>query len=179
MSVAARDTMNFANAILEFVHQYGYLALLAFAFLESSMLFPFAPSELVVPAAAGILVQGPLSFALFVAAATVGATLGGLVPYLLGREGHEAVDRYGRYVRVSDDEVDRGVRWFRRWGETAVFWGRLLPVLRSIISIPAGFAEMDRWRFLAYTAGGAALFNAIVAALVFFGRDELLHALPT
>lgn len=170
--------MNLADTILQFVEQYGYLALFVFVFLESSMLFPFAPSELIVPAAAGLLVDGPASFLLFVAVAAAGTVVGSVIPYYLGHEGQEMLERYGRYVRVSEDEVERAGKWFHRWGETAVLWGRLLPVLRSVISIPAGFSEMDHARFLAYTAVGAVLFNALVAGLVFFGQDELLHVLP-
>ncbi|WP_435154901.1 DedA family protein [Haladaptatus sp. DFWS20] len=167
----------FTETALSLIQQYGFLAVFVFAFLESSMLFPFLPSELVVPAAAGLLVRDPVSFALFVLTMTVGTTLGSLFPYFVGHEGHEALDRYGRYLRVSADETDRASRWFRRWGEHSVLWGRFLPVLRSVISIPAGFAEMGFRKFVAYTTVGALLFNVSVTGLVYFGWDDLPHLL--
>ncbi|WP_435076473.1 DedA family protein [Halococcus sp. AFM35] len=152
--------------------QYGFFALLVFAFLETSLLFPFVPSELVVPVAAALLVTGPASFLAFVLAVMVGATVGSLFVYFVFDAAHQPViDRYGTYVSVSTDDIERASGWFRRWGESSVFWGRLLPVLRSIISIPAGIAGMGVGRFTVYSAGGSGLFAAGVAALVLTGRE--------
>ncbi|WP_458205709.1 DedA family protein [Haladaptatus sp. NG-SE-30] len=162
---------------LSLIGQYGFLAVFVFAFLESSMLFPFLPSELVIPSAAGLLIDNLFGFTLFVLATTLGTTVGALVPYFVGHEGHNALDRYGRYLRVSEDDADRASRWFNRWGEHSVLWGRFLPVLRSVISIPAGFAAMRLRRFVVFTTVGAFLFNATVAGLVYVGRDDLLHVL--
>ncbi|WP_458189287.1 DedA family protein [Haladaptatus sp. NG-WS-4] len=167
----------FTETALSLVDQYGFFAVFVFAFLESSMLFPFLPSELVVPSAAGLLIDSPLGFALFVFSMTLGTTVGALVPYVVGREGNDALDRYGRYLHVSEDDTDRARRWFKRWGEHSVLWGRFLPVLRSVISIPAGFAEMRLRRFVVFTTVGAFSFNATVAGLVYVGRDDLLHLL--
>ncbi|EMA41361.1 hypothetical protein C448_12366 [Halococcus morrhuae DSM 1307] len=154
--------------------QYGFLALFVFAFLETSLLFPFVPSELVVPVAAALLVTGPASFLAFVLALTVGATVGSLFLYFVFDTAHQPViDRYGGFVSVSADDVERASGWFRRWGESSVFWGRLLPVLRSIISIPAGIAGMGVGRFAIYSAGGSGLFAAAVAGLVLTGREVL------
>jgi membrane protein DedA with SNARE-associated domain len=154
--------------------QYGFLALFIFAFLETSLLFPFVPSELVVPVAAALLVTGPASFLAFVLALMGGATAGSLFVYFVFDAAHQPViDRYGKYVSVSTDDIERASGWFRRWGESSVFWGRLLPVLRSIISIPAGIAGMGVGKFAIYSAGGSGLFAAGVAALVFTGREVL------
>jgi membrane protein DedA with SNARE-associated domain len=154
--------------------QYGFFALLVFAFLETSLLFPFVPSELVVPVAAALLVTGPASFLAFVLALMVGATVGSLFVYFVFDAAHQPViDRYGTYVSVSTEDIERARGWFRRWGESSVFWGRLLPVLRSIISIPAGIAGMGVGKFTVYSAGGSGLFAAGVAALVLTGREVL------
>jgi membrane protein DedA with SNARE-associated domain len=159
---------------LDLVVQYGYLALFVFMFLETSMLFPLLPSEITVPFAAAVLVVGPASFGLFVLAATAGATVGSVVAYyLFAATGDRALARYRDRLRVSDERIERSRRWFRRWGEGSVFWGRLLPVARSIISIPAGFARMDLRRFTAYSAGGSGCFAAGVAALVY--RLDISH----
>ncbi|WP_129115035.1 DedA family protein [Halegenticoccus tardaugens] len=158
---------------LSSVRRFGYLAIFVFSFLETSMLFPFLPSEVVVPFAAAVLVDGPLSFAAFVFATATGATLGSLFAYyVVGRGGHRAFDDYGGALRVSARDLDRGRRWFRRWGESSVLWGRLFPILRSVISIPAGFAGMAPGKFALYSFVGSALFNAGVAAAVYYGKQQ-------
>lgn len=159
---------------LDLVVQYGYLALFVFMFLETSMLFPLLPSEVTIPFAAAILVTGPASFGLFVLAATAGATLGSVVAYyLFAATGDRALTRYRDRLRVSDDRIERARGWFRRWGEGSVFWGRLFPVARSVISIPAALARMEIRRFTTYSAAGSACFAAGVAALVY--RLDVSH----
>jgi membrane protein DedA with SNARE-associated domain len=156
------------------VAQYGLLALFVFVFLETSMLFPFIPSELVLPFAAALLVSNPATFLAFVLAAAAGGTVGSLFAYFVFDAAHQPViDRYGASVRVSEEDIERAGRWFRRWGESSVFWGRLLPVLRSVISIPAGLAGMHRGKFAVYSGTGTGLFAAGVAALVVTGREVL------
>lgn len=162
---------------LDFIAQYGYLALFVFAFLETSMVFPFLPSELVLPVAAGLLVDSPVTLGAFALVVAAGTTVGSLFAYVVfDTAGVRAADRYGQYVRVSQTDVDRSRRWFRRWGEGSVFWGRLLPVLRSVISIPAGFAGMNRAKFAAYSAGGSLLFSLGVGALVYYAGQRSLYS---
>lgn len=84
-------------------------------------------------------------------------------------------ERYGQYVHVSQEEIDRSQRWFYQWGKTSMLWGRLLPVLRSIISIPVGFTEMNQGRFTAYTLVGALLFNLGVGTIVYYGKEQSLY----
>lgn len=167
-----------AQVAREFMRQYGYLAVFAFTFLETSLLFPLLPSEVVLPFAASLLVSDPVSFVLFVVASTAGVTVGSVVAYhIFGRGGEEVVERFGPLLRVSDREIRWSKRWFRRWGESAVLWGRLLPVLRSAISIPAGFASMDRRRFTAYSAIGGLLFNSLVGAAALYGEEGVYQFL--
>lgn len=157
---------------IDLLVQYGFLALFLFTFFETSMTFPLLPSELVVPAAAALLIGTPATFVAFVLAAAAGGTVGSLFAYyVFGTASSRLLDRFGEYVRVSDRDVERGQRWFRRWGESAVLWGRFLPVLRSAISIPAGFAGMNVGKFAVYSGTGTGSFAAIVAALVVFGFD--------
>ncbi|WP_232686779.1 DedA family protein [Halobacterium zhouii] len=165
------------QAAVEFLTRYGYLALFVFAFLETSMVFPLLPSELVLPVAAGLLVHGPVTLVAFALVAAGGATAGSLFAYVVfGTAGVRAADRYGAYVRVSQTDIERSRRWFQRWGETAVLWGRLLPVLRSVISIPAGFARMNRATFAAYSAVGSLLFALGVGAVVYYGRQRSVYS---
>ncbi|MFB6165713.1 MAG: DedA family protein [Haloarculaceae archaeon] len=159
-----------AGAVLGFVAQYGLFAVFVYMLLETALLLHFVPSELVVPVAAAQLVTGPASFAVFVAVAAAGGTLGAFLAYAASATfGREALGWYGGYLRITPAEVERGDRWFRRWGETSVFWGRLLPFVRAFISVPAGLAAMDRRRFLAYTAAGTVLYVGALTAAVYTG----------
>jgi|GEM_PF-197942 len=164
--------VSLADSVLAFVTQYGYVAVFVYMALETGFVLHFAPSELVLPAAATVLVRDPLTFALFVLDATAGATVGSVLPYWLGFRGEQALERYGRVVHVSTADLERGQAWFRRWGESSVFWGRMLPVVRGVISFPAGAAEMELRTFLAYTALGSVLFNAALTYLVYTGQGE-------
>lgn len=162
------------ETVVSLVAQYGLLALLIFMFLETSMIFPFVPSELVVPAVAAAFISGPVSFLAFISTAIIGATAGSLFAYyVFDTVNQPLVDRYGKYVRVSEQDRARASNWFQRWGESSVFWGRLLPVLRSVISIPAGMAGMSLGKFAVYSGSGSGLFAASVGALVLAGREIL------
>lgn len=86
---------------------------------------------------------------------TVGAVVGSLIAcYRFGVNGDRVLQRDGRVLRVLDSEVERSEAWFRRWGEGLTFWGRVVPVLRTPISILTGFARMDRRRFTLHSFGG-------------------------
>ncbi len=163
---------NLGQTALELVSRYGYLAVVLFTFLEASLLFPVLPSEVVVPGAAALLVGGPVTFVLFVTSVVVGTTAGSLFAYqVFGVHGRSILVERGGYVRISESQIERGCRWFRRWGESSVLWGRFLPVLRSVVSVPAGLAGMARWKFTLYSAVGALGFGAGVAGLVVTGTS--------
>ena len=158
---------------LRFVQLYGPLALLVFTFLEASMLFPFLLSEVVVPAAAAVLVQDAASFAVFVGAAGVGGTVGAFVPYYAFRgPGSRVFGRFGEYLHVSENSKERARHWFLEWGVTSVLWGRFLPGLRSVISIPAGLVGMNAAWFGVLTAVGTVGFYASVGALVYYAQES-------
>jgi membrane protein DedA with SNARE-associated domain len=166
--------VDLTTTALELARTYGYLFVFAFVFLETSLLFPLLPSEVVLPASAAIVVTSLASLALFVLVATAGAVVGSVVCYeLFRRAGEEAID--GRWLRVERDDAERARRWFRRWGSHSVLWGRLLPVLRSLVSVPAGLSAMNRASFVAYTAVGALAFNAAVGGLVYAGVQASVY----
>lgn len=163
-------TIDLVSFVLEFVHQYGFVAVFVYMVLETSFLLHFVPSEVVLPFAASQLVHDPASFVLFVADATVGATVGSLLAYFLfGRNGRTVLERYGSVVHVSPERLDRSQAIFVQYGESSVFWGRMVPFLRALISIPAGLAAMNLRRFVAYSAGGALVFNTGLTYLVYTG----------
>lgn len=162
------------HAVFSFVSNYGYLAVFVYMILETAFILHFAPSELVVPFAATQLVHDPISFGLFVLDATAGATAGSVLAYyLLGKKSDYVLSRYGYLIHVSEDDIQRGRQWFQNWGESSVFWGRMLPLMRAVISIPAGIAEMDLRKFITYSTSGALIFNIFLTFLVYSGSGEV------
>lgn len=162
---------------LQFVRLYGPLAILLFTFLETSMIFPFLPSEVVVPAAAALLITDGVSFLVFVMAAGIGGTVGAFVPYYVFRDSRFGQPGWlGRYVRISEERLRATQDWFRHWGRSSVLWGRLFPVLRSAVSIPAGFANMNALLFGMYTGIGTTAFYAASGAIVYYARQQSFFA---
>lgn len=158
------------HAILGFIDQYGYFAVFVYMLLETAFVLHFVPSEVVVPVAASQLVHDPVSFVGFVLDTTAGATVGSLLAYVVfGRYGERALERYGHLIHVSEADVHRSQAVFSRYGESTVFWARMLPFFRALISIPAGLANMGVRRFVVYSAAGAALFNTALTYLVYTG----------
>lgn len=167
---------DFTDTTQTLIREFGYPAVCLFTFFETSLLFPLLPSEVILPFAAAVLVDGPATLALFVGTTTIGSTVGSVFAYhAFGRKGSDAVDRVVGQMGVSTSELERGQRWFSRWGESSVLWGRLLPVLRSIISVPAGFADMDVGKFTVYSAVGSGAFNALVGAVVYYGKQRAVY----
>jgi len=119
---------------------------------------------MLLPLAGFLAVSGQMSFPGAVAAATVGSLIGALFLYGLGRalgehRIRELVRRWGRYVLLESADVARASSWFHRYGTAAVFFGRLVPVVRSLISLPAGVHGMPLPRFCAYTVAGSLVWN--------------------
>ena len=136
-------------------------------------LFPPIPSEVVLPLAGFLAAQGQLSLLLTVVAATVGSVVGALALYEIGaRTGRQRLRRLvDRMPLLEVDDLDRAEAWFARYGQLSVLLGRCIPVVRSLISVPAGFAEMPRLRFLVLTTIGSGVWN-----LTFVGAGYALGA---
>ncbi|MEW6459100.1 MAG: DedA family protein [Bacillota bacterium] len=118
------------------------------------------PSEIILPFGGFLVSQGHLSFWGVVLAGTLGGTAGSSVSYLIGSVGgRPLVLRYGRYVGIGPDKLDMADRWFALYGEATVFFTRLLPVVRTFISLPAGISRMNFKRFVAYTFAGSLLWS--------------------
>jgi len=142
----------------------GYPAIVLLMAIESSVL-PL-PSELVMPPAGYLVSKGHMSATLAVAAGTLGSVLGALLNYTLAvLVGEPVLRRYGKFVLVSERALDRTEAFFRRHGEISTFIGRLLPIIRHLISIPAGMSRMAVGRFVAFTALGAGLWCGILTYL--------------
>lgn len=154
--------------IEDIIAALGYPGITLVMFLEN--IFPPIPSEIVMPFA-GFLVadNGEMTFPGIVIAGTLGSVLGALVIYYVGVWADDLVirrfiRRYGRYFTVSEQDLDRALSFFDRYGEAIVFFGRLIPIIRSLISLPAGMKRMPLRRFLLFTALGTAIWTALLSA---------------
>ena len=124
-------------------------------------LFPPIPSEVILPFAGALVAGGGMGFAAAVAFATLGSLIGALLLYALGRYGgRPLIYRHRRVLRLSEQQLDRADAWFDRRGPWIVLIGRLIPGIRSIVSIPAGASEMPLTMFIALTTIGSALWNS-------------------
>ena len=142
----------------------GYTGIFVAMVVEN--VFPPIPSELVLPLAGFETARGRLAFAPAVAAATAGALVGALILYWLGRYGgRPAVVKWGRVLRVTDRELEVSEGWFRRFGTGVVLGARVIPLARSVVSIPAGMMRMPLGRFIALTTLGSLVWNiALIGA---------------
>ncbi|HWQ11148.1 MAG TPA: DedA family protein [Roseiflexaceae bacterium] len=155
-----------SDSIRDMIAAMGYPGIALVMLLEN--LVPPIPSELVMPFAGFLVAEGRLRFAGVVAAGTAGAVLGALVLYGVGMRAGEPlvrrmVRRYGRWITVSEHDLDRALATFGRHGDAIVFFGRLVPMVRSLISLPAGMRRMPLGRFLLLTALGSAVWNTALA----------------
>ncbi|WP_298348894.1 DedA family protein [Ferrimicrobium sp.] len=144
-----------------YVVSYGLLAIFVLMTLESALI-PI-PSELVMTLAGVLAASGKLSLLGAIVVGIVGNLLGSVLLWAIGRTGGRAfVERFGRFVLVKPKDLDRAEHWFQRHGEAAVIISRLLPVVRSVISLPAGVAEMPIGKFSLYTLLGSIPFVALL-----------------
>jgi len=154
---------NWVAGVLQKLGEFG-LALLML--LEN--VFPPIPSELIMPLAGYLVARDEMTFLGVVLAGTAGSVAGALVLYGFGRRlGKQRVvdwaDRHGRWLTICGDHIERATAWLDRHGTWAIFFGRLVPGLRSLISIPAGIARMNLGAFLLLTTLGSALWCTLLA----------------
>lgn len=156
--------------ITELLERLGYVGIALLMLAEN--LFPPIPSELIMPFAGFSAARGELSFVGVLIAGTLGSLVGALPWYYAGRAlGCKRLaawaDAHGRWFTVSGDDVKQANVWFARHCAKAVFFGRVIPAVRTLISVPAGIAQMSITRFLIYSAIGTLLWNVVLAFLGF------------
>jgi membrane protein DedA with SNARE-associated domain len=150
---------------MQFVLDYGYLGVFVLMAFESTAL-P-VPAEVVLPPAAYWAAQGKLNIWLVILAATAGSWVGSAFSYWIAvKLGRPIVEKYGKFVHLSADRLRKADAWFEEYGGGGIFVARLLPVIRHLISIPAGLFRMNFTVFSITTIAGAALYNG---ALSWFG----------
>lgn len=154
-----------ASWATDVIEKLGYAGLAMIIALEN--VFPPIPSEAVLPLAGFLTGQGRMSFPLAILAATLGAVVGALALYGVGYWFGDSrlrwlVRKYGRLLGVSEGDLDKANAWFDKHGARAVLFCRVVPIVRSLISIPAGIRRMPLLPFVGYTALGAGVWNTIL-----------------
>jgi membrane protein DedA with SNARE-associated domain len=157
------------------VQEWGYLGIIVLMAMESSI-FP-VPSEIVIPPAAFLATQGKFTVWGVIAAGTFGSWLGATITYWVSLWlGRMVIVKWGRFFMISEAKLSRAERWLHRYEAGGIFFARLLPVIRHLISIPAGIIRMNFWTFSVMTIVGSALWCGVLA---WFGQTaitpEMLH----
>ncbi|HQU17184.1 MAG: alkaline phosphatase [Chromatiales bacterium 21-64-14] len=147
-----------AGFILSTISHLGYGGIVLLMGVESACI-PL-PSEIILPFSGYLVYQGEMNLWLVGLAGAVGCVLGSLVAYYAGVwGGRPALEKYGRYLLISQRDLALADRWFQRHGGITIFAGRLLPVIRTFIALPAGVARMNLTRFVLYTFAGSLLWS--------------------
>lgn len=166
--------MSFITNILSYIghlavqaiSSMGYFGVFILMMLES-MVAP-VPSELVMPFAGFLVAKGQFSFVLVILFSSLGSITGSLISYYIGKYGGEViVMKYGKYLLLNQHDLQKTHSWFNKKGEITVFFSRFIPVVRHLISIPAGIGKMNLKKFCIYTLIGATLWNTFLAYLGF------------
>lgn len=152
------------NLIISGMAFLGYGGIVLFMALESACV-PI-PSEVIMPLAGFLAHQGTLDLVGVVLAGSLGSMLGSLAAYYAGLKlGRPFIVKYGKYILMKEEDIERAERWFARYGGTATFISRMLPVVRTFISLPAGIGQMEIKRFTAYSFVGSIPWCALLAYL--------------
>ncbi len=157
---------NMSAWILAIMDKLGLVGVTLMMFLEN--VFPPIPSELIMPAAGFAASQGQMSLVAVIIAGTLGSVLGALPLYYFGTIFDQKrllvlTQKYGKYFLVTTNDVVNAQTWFDKYGKSVIFFGRMIPAIRSLISIPAGMARMPMTPFLVLTTLGSAIWTTLLA----------------
>ena len=164
-----------ATWVQDVIEQLGYLGVALLVVLEN--VFPPIPSEIVLPFAGFVAQRGSDSVVLMILAATVGSVIGALIMYwiaaVIGDDRlHAFTRKFGKWVQIREADLTRAEEWFDRHAMSAVLVGRCVPLIRSVVSIPAGFRRMKLIPYIAYTFLGSLVWNiALVGAGAVLGEN--------
>ncbi|MDR1993325.1 MAG: DedA family protein [Nitrososphaerota archaeon] len=162
----ASAIISFTQDITRTISSWGYTGLFGLMLLEACS-FPI-PSEIILPFAGYLIYSGQFVFWLTLTVTTVAAVIGAVIEYYIGLKGVETLNKHrilGRHL-FSESQIKVAVRWFNRYGVVMVFFGRMIPVIRTLISFPAGAVKMSLIKFVIYTGMGSLIWNIL---LVFGG----------
>lgn len=151
--------------IIHLIQSSGYLGIFLLMMLESALI-PI-PSEVTMPFAGYLVGRGELSFAFVVIIGALGNLAGSWIGYAFGYFLEETIivtliKKYGKFILISIDEYNRSLKWFNKFGDKIAFLSRILPVVRTFISLPAGLAKMNLWKFSIYTFLGSLIWSGVL-----------------
>lgn len=157
--------------VLSIMQQLGYVGIAFLMFLDN--VFPPVPSELIMPSAGYTAAQGQLWIGGVILAGSFGSILAAAVLYAVGRcvsldNIFNFCDRYGRFVGLKSDSLRQSLQWFERYGHWVVFFGRMIPAIRSLISIPAGMSRMPFIKFMLYSSLGTVIWTSFLAYVGYY-----------
>lgn len=160
----------FIDWVVSLVSDYLYGGIFVAALLET--VFPPIPSEVIFPLAGFVVSQNNMSFIHVIGLGIVGAagsTAGALIIYTISLKlGRIALLRYLRYARITEEHLDKVDRWFAKYGEKVVFFGRMVPGIREIVSIPAGILKMRIGKFTIFTFTGSCVWSVLLSIVGYY-----------
>ncbi|PAK98938.1 alkaline phosphatase [Lactobacillus kefiranofaciens] len=157
------------NIVFDLINQLGYFAVSLLIAIEN--IFPPIPSEVILSFAGFATHHSQMSVPLVIVASTIGAVLGALILYWIGSLLNEARleeifnHKLFKMLGFKKGDVKKAIKWFEKYGTGAIFYGRCIPIIRSLISIPAGIAKFKPTKFLLYTTLGSLIWNTILICL--------------
>jgi len=151
--------------IIQLIQTSGYIGVFVLMTLESALI-PI-PSEITMPFAGFLSAQGKLNFYFVVLAGTIGNLAGSLIAYYIGYFLEENliiqyIRKYGKIILITEDDFEKANKWFKKYGDGVVFFSRLLPAVRTFISLPAGIFEMNILKFSTYTFIGSLIWSFLL-----------------
>ena len=161
--------------IISIMEQLGYFGIALLMFLDN--VFPPIPSEVIMPSAGFAASKGQLLLSGVIIAGSFGSLLAAALLYWVGRKIPNQsifnwVDRYGKYLFIKSEDVKKALDWFEKYGHRVVFFGRMVPAVRSLISIPAGMSHMPFWKFMLYSSVGTIIWTTFLACVgYYFGNN--------
>ena len=156
------------NWITQFMEQYGYLGVFLMIALEN--VFPPIPSEIILPFGGFMTTYTSMTVPGVVIASTAGSVVGAVILYGIGllldvERLEKIIDRFGHILRITKEDVHKADAWFDKYGIWTVLFCRMVPLIRSLISIPAGMSNMKFWLFIAFTTVGTLIWNIILVSV--------------
>jgi membrane protein DedA with SNARE-associated domain len=160
-----------AALAIKIISASGYLGITGLMALESACI-PI-PSEVVMPFAGYLVTTGQFSLFWVIIFGAIGNLIGSIIAYVVGfYGGRPFIEKYGKYILIKKEELDRADIFFKKHGSVSVFFSRLLPIVRTFISLPAGIAKMPFWKFSFYTFFGSLFWSGILAYVGVFLGDN-------
>mgnify|MGYP001590940221 CR=1 FL=1 len=163
------------GVIIQLIQSTGYLGIFILMTLESALI-PI-PSEITMPFAGFLAQKGELNLFLVILAGAFGNLAGSLIAYGIGfyLEEHvilRLVKKYGKFLLITEHEYVRSMHWLKKYGDQVAFFSRIIPAIRTFISLPAGLSEMNIWKFSLFTFLGSLIWSAFLASIGFYFGEE-------